>query len=318
MDHSVFQKVYGYFIKYNEKGEAQLLVFTAPDLSWRFPGGTVEPGEDLAEGLRRELREETGITQFDILRPLGMHRYYKSNVNKHVERHDYLLKALKPLPAQFSFNVLGGGEDAGSLFAYHWMSVEDIEQLDWEFKEYVTPGYIPEFFALRSDNESFLIRPIQKDELDSVLNVYIQCEDFLALGPENLASMNMVEKDMQLSKEAGGMFCGIFTADGQMVGIVDFVREHFEGDPTRAFILLLMIARPERRKGLGMQVVRTIERVISQCPQVTKVFLGVQANNPGGLAFWQKAGYDICEGPTLCSDGTTVFKMYKPIHKRDV
>ena len=32
------------------------------------------------------------------------------------------------------------------VFVFHWMSREEINQLDWEFREYVKPEFIPEFF----------------------------------------------------------------------------------------------------------------------------------------------------------------------------
>lgn len=140
------RKVYGYFIRHNRQGAMQLLVFTAPDGSLRFPGGTVDEGEDLLEGLRRELREETGIRDFKVLRKLGVHAYYKPDVRKYVERHDYLLQAANPLPDSFSFTVKSNDKDNGMVFNYHWMTQEEIGQLDWEFREYATPEYFPEFF----------------------------------------------------------------------------------------------------------------------------------------------------------------------------
>ena len=141
------RKAYGYFIRPALRGKAELLVFTAPDSSLRFPGGTVEDDEDLIAGLTRELREETGIEDFKILRELGSHRYYKPDVQKYVERHDYLLQALTDSPDAFSFTVQSHDKDSGMVFLYHWITTDHIPQLDWEFKPYITPDNIPEFFS---------------------------------------------------------------------------------------------------------------------------------------------------------------------------
>ncbi len=44
---------------------------TEPEANkWDIPGGKFEPNESMAEGLRREVREETGITSFEIGRLL--------------------------------------------------------------------------------------------------------------------------------------------------------------------------------------------------------------------------------------------------------
>jgi 8-oxo-dGTP diphosphatase len=39
--------------------------------TWGFVGGHLEPGEDPRQACRRELKEETGITLFGELRPVG-------------------------------------------------------------------------------------------------------------------------------------------------------------------------------------------------------------------------------------------------------
>jgi ribosomal protein S18 acetylase RimI-like enzyme len=157
----------------------------------------------------------------------------------------------------------------------------------------------------------FEIRLVTHDDLDAVLDVYRQCEDFLALGPAPVASMEMVRSDIEISQRDGGLFCGIFAPDGQMVGVVDYILGGFEGDPHSAFLSLLMIAAPYRNQGIGQAVVALIEDEIRRDPRIIAILSGVQVNNPGAVRFWEKHGYRIISGPELQPDGTTAFRLRK-------
>jgi ribosomal protein S18 acetylase RimI-like enzyme len=158
---------------------------------------------------------------------------------------------------------------------------------------------------------SLEIRRVTDDDLDAVLDVYRECEDFLALGPVPAASMEMVLCDIETSHREGGQFCGIFETDDRMVGVVDFVPCGFEGDPHHGFLSLLMIAAPYRNQGIGQAVVTLIEDEIERNPQITAIFSGVQVNNPQAVRFWQRNGYRIVSGPELQGDGTTAFRLRK-------
>jgi ribosomal protein S18 acetylase RimI-like enzyme len=160
-------------------------------------------------------------------------------------------------------------------------------------------------------DNSFEVRAITPDDLGAVLDVYRQCEGFLALGPEPTASMAMVLKDIEISHREGGVFCGIYTADGEMIGIVDFVPGNFEGDPHIAFISLLMIVPSFRKQGIGTTIVGLIENQIRKDAQVTAILSAVQVNNPIGLRFWQKNGFSIAGRPELQPDRTTIFRLQK-------
>ena len=157
---------------------------------------------------------------------------------------------------------------------------------------------------------NFDIKPIGIECAAAILDVYRQCEDFLALGPQPRASLAMVQDDLRLS-EAEGVFCGIFDAAGQMLGVVDFVPRLFEQDPQRAFLSLLMIAAPYRGQGLGAAVVRYVEQEIRKDPRITTIDSGVQVNNPAAIRFWQRMGYHIIGGPDALPDHTTVFHLRK-------
>jgi ribosomal protein S18 acetylase RimI-like enzyme len=159
----------------------------------------------------------------------------------------------------------------------------------------------------------FSLKPISNQDLQAVLEVYHQCEDFLALGPEPRASMPMVLNDLAYSQAHGGHFCGIYDPAGSLVGVVDVVLHGFEGNPAHAFITLLMIAQPFRRKGLGGEVVQAVEQEIRRNPQVEQILSGVQANNPAALRFWQRQGYQVTSGPTLQPDGTTAYQLQKKL-----
>jgi ribosomal protein S18 acetylase RimI-like enzyme len=162
-------------------------------------------------------------------------------------------------------------------------------------------------------DSSFEIHPISENELDAVLEVYRQCEDFLALGPVSTASLEMVLKDLELSRENDGIFCGIYAMDGSMIGVLDYVPRNFGGEPEAAFLELLMLAAPFRNGGIGKAVVEALENEIRQDAQVSKILAGVQVNNPQAIQFWQRNGYRIISGPGLMPDQTTAYGLRKDL-----
>ena len=163
--------------------------------------------------------------------------------------------------------------------------------------------------------QRYVLRPVERSDpgvLAAVLEVYRQCEDFLAIGPQPHASLEMVLADLQLSQDLGSLFCGItLPPSNAMAGVVDYLPAGFEGNPQHAFLELLMIARPFRSQGLGRQVVAGIEAEVRKDARVTAMRLGCQVNNPTGLRFWKSCGYRIIRPPKLLPDQTVGCLMEK-------
>jgi ribosomal protein S18 acetylase RimI-like enzyme len=157
---------------------------------------------------------------------------------------------------------------------------------------------------------------ITQDDLEAVLEVYRLCEDFLSLGPVATATMEMVLKDLEISNQESGLFCGIYTPDGNMIGVVDYVPNNYQGDPWAAYLSLLMIALPFRNQGIGKAVLDAVENEIRKDTKITVIHSGVQVNNPGGLRFWQRNGYRIVSGPKLHPDQTIAVDMRKEYPQR--
>jgi ribosomal protein S18 acetylase RimI-like enzyme len=157
------------------------------------------------------------------------------------------------------------------------------------------------------------IHPISPDELDAILGVYRLCEDFLSLGPVATASMEMVLKDVEISADEGGIFCGIYAPDQKMIGVIDYVPNNYRGNPQTAYLALLMIASPYRNQGIGKAVVAAIENEIQKDAKITVIVSGVQVNNPQAIRFWQRNGYRIVSEPKLYPDQTTAVDLQKDI-----
>ncbi len=60
----------------NTKGEV-LVVSQQNGTSWSLPKGHIEPGEKEMEAAKREIEEESGITQLQYVRDLGRYSRYK-------------------------------------------------------------------------------------------------------------------------------------------------------------------------------------------------------------------------------------------------
>ena len=63
----------------NPKG--QVLVVSQHGSSWSLPKGHIDPGEEALAAARREIAEESGVTQLEFVKELGSYERYR--IGKH-------------------------------------------------------------------------------------------------------------------------------------------------------------------------------------------------------------------------------------------
>jgi len=59
--------------------EGKILLIKGPRRGWEFPGGLIEIGETIHDGVIREVKEETGI-DIEVIKFCGIYHNLKSNV----------------------------------------------------------------------------------------------------------------------------------------------------------------------------------------------------------------------------------------------
>ena len=62
-------------------GRGDVLVVNQRGNSWSLPKGHIDPGEDDLAAARREIAEESGITELEFIRPLGTYSRHRIGKN---------------------------------------------------------------------------------------------------------------------------------------------------------------------------------------------------------------------------------------------
>jgi putative (di)nucleoside polyphosphate hydrolase len=123
------RKAYAYITRKRD-GHRELLVFehARQDAGVQVPRGTVEPGEDPAEAVVREVEEETGVTDIERVERLGRDEWPHRSKPKVYVRHFYHLPVREERD-RWRHRVFGGGEDHGLVYECYWVRPEEVDLL---------------------------------------------------------------------------------------------------------------------------------------------------------------------------------------------
>lgn len=138
------KKVYAYPVR--KKKNPQLLVFSHkdhPEAGIQIPGGTLENSENPREGVKREMMEETGLTDFTVER--SFEKSCCEFEGEKLERYFFLLN-VKDEEDHWNHKVSGDGEDSGLVFRCFWLEEEEFEVLPDYFTPFLDPEHIPFLF----------------------------------------------------------------------------------------------------------------------------------------------------------------------------
>ena len=98
-----------------------LLIQRRDNHRWEPPGGVLEPGETIHDGLRREVREETGL-EIAPLELVGFRQVIVRDAEGRVERHFVIL----PFVARWIQGEISLNEE---LAEAHWLTSADLAGL---------------------------------------------------------------------------------------------------------------------------------------------------------------------------------------------
>ncbi len=132
----------------------ELLVFAhqgQPDVPIQVPGGTIDPGETPEDALFREIWEESGLTDIQLRRKLGVQDLVLKGKTR--QQHYFLLEATDPLADRWNHHVQGTGLDAGLVFSYFWLTIEQGFDIYFGQTAFLNAIHVPELFSPSSSSE---------------------------------------------------------------------------------------------------------------------------------------------------------------------
>ncbi|MEP6613053.1 MAG: NUDIX domain-containing protein [Mucilaginibacter sp.] len=126
-------RVYGILI--NDAG--QVLISDEQEYGMRFtkfPGGGLEPGEGLIDGLKREFVEECNLN-IEVLRHFYTTDFYVKSAfnNSQVISIYYLIKNIEPINLDIKTVVFDFDGEGNTLQAFRWVKLTDLHLEDFIF-----------------------------------------------------------------------------------------------------------------------------------------------------------------------------------------
>ncbi|MGE7840169.1 NUDIX hydrolase [Lysinibacillus sp. NPDC093712] len=122
------KKAYGYITRVKE-GIIQVLVFrhSVMEAGIQIPKGTVKPKESTYQAVIREMKEETGLKDFNVEKLLA-EDIWENDEGVVQNRFFYKIHVFKTLD-EWDYAPTGGGDEEGLIFHYFWISSKDEEEL---------------------------------------------------------------------------------------------------------------------------------------------------------------------------------------------
>jgi 8-oxo-dGTP pyrophosphatase MutT (NUDIX family) len=122
------RKSYGYVTRIKD-GKTQVLVFQHPitEAGIQIPKGTVNTEEDTYNAVIREIKEETGLKNFEV-ENLIAEDYWENDDGAIHNRFFYKIN-VSNVPDEWDYEPTGGGDEEGLTFHYFWISSKDEVEL---------------------------------------------------------------------------------------------------------------------------------------------------------------------------------------------
>ena len=122
------RKAYGYVTRIKD-GKIQVLVFQHPisEAGIQIPKGTVNAEEDTYNAVIREVKEETGLMNFEV-ENLIAEDYWENDDGAVHNRFFYKINVSSNLN-EWDYEPTGGGDEEGLTFHYFWISSKDEVEL---------------------------------------------------------------------------------------------------------------------------------------------------------------------------------------------